>query len=160
MYQLGAKQFTLNPINHQNKETASRKASHRKNLRYSKYMYLKHWKTFETTLTAESKYLLAKIALLIHPMVWCKGRTTGPGPRDRGTRDRRSPQSLKVGPWTTLKFKNGTPGPPAHYCKWNTFWLVLPSKFKKGTLIIIFLYCLTSFVLDKYVYNMEIIFHE
>ena len=60
MYQLGAKQFTLNPINHQNKETASRKASHRKNLRYSKYMYLKHWKTFETTLTAESKYLLVK----------------------------------------------------------------------------------------------------
>ena len=120
MYQLGAKQFTLNPINHQNKETASRKASHRKNLRYSKYMYLKHWKTFETTLTAESKYLLAKIALLIHPIVWCKGRTTGPRPRDRGTRDRRPPQSLKVGPGTTLKFKNGTPGPPAHYCKWNT----------------------------------------
>ena len=60
-------------------------------------MYLKHWKTFETTLTAESKYLLAEIALLIHPMVWCKGRTraTGPGPRDRGTWDRRPPSKFK-----------------------------------------------------------------
>ena len=38
----------------------------------------------------------------------------------------------------------------------------LPSKFKSGTLIIIFLHCLTYFVLDKYIYiyNMEIIFHK
>ena len=35
-----------------------------------------------------------------------------------------------------------------------------PLKFKSGTLIIIFLHCLTYFVLDIYIYNMEIIFHE
>ena len=72
------------------------------------------------------------------------GVEVGPGPRNLGTRD--PPQSLKVGPRTPLKFKSGTPGPP--------------SKFKSGTLKIIFLHCLTYFVLDKYMYNMEIIFHE
>ena len=56
------------------------------------------------------------------------------------------PQSLKVGPGTLLKFESGTPGPS--------------SKFKSGTLITIFLYCLTYFVLDEYIYNMEISFHE
>ena len=35
-----------------------------------------------------------------------------------------------------------------------------PSKFKSETLIIIFLHCLTYFVLDKYICNMEIICHE
>ena len=35
-----------------------------------------------------------------------------------------------------------------------------PLKFKSGTLIIIFLHCLTYFVLDEYIYNKEIIFHE
>ena len=49
-----------------------------------------------------------------------------------------------VGPQS--KFKSGTLGPS--------------SKFKSGTLIIIFLYGLTYIVLDKHVYNMEIIFHE
>ena len=71
--------------------------------------------------------------------IYWHGVKVGPGPRD-------PPQSLKVGPGTPLKFKSGTPGPP--------------SKFKSGTLIIIFLHCLTYFVLDKYMYNMEIIFHE
>ena len=41
----------------------------------------------------------------------------GPGPRDPGPRD--PPQSLKVGPGISLKFKSGTPGPT--------------SKFKSGT---------------------------
>ena len=76
-------------------------------------------------------------------MKW-HGVKVGPGPRDPAIRD--PPQSLKVGPGAPLKFKSGTPGPP--------------SKFKSGTLIIIFLHCLTYFVLDKYIYNMEIIFHE
>ena len=70
----------------------------------------------------------------------------GPRPQDPGTRDPGPPQSLKVGPGTPLKFKSGIPGPP--------------SKFKSGTLIIIFLHCLIYFVPDKYMYNMEIIFHE
>ena len=35
-----------------------------------------------------------------------------------------------------------------------------PLKFKSGTLIIIFLHCLTYFVLDKHMYNMEIICHQ
>ena len=69
----------------------------------------------------------------------CHGVKVGPGPRD-------PPQSLKVGPGTTLKFKSGTPG--------------LPTKFKSGTFIMIFLHYLTYFVLDKYIYDMEIIFHE
>ena len=72
------------------------------------------------------------------PDCW-HGVKVRPGPRD-------PPQSLKVRPETPLKFKSGTPGPP--------------SKFKSGTLIIIFLHCLTYFVLDKYIYNMEIIFHK
>ena len=46
-------------------------------------------------------------------------------------------QSLKVGPKTPLKVKSGTPGPPP--------------KFKSGTLIILFLHCLTYYVLDKYI---------
>ena len=72
-----------------------------------------------------------------------------PGPQDPGTRE--PPQSLRVGPGTPLKFKSGTPGPS--------------SKFKSGTpgppstdprtLIIIFLRCLTYFVIDKYMYDME-----
>ena len=82
------------------------------------------------------------------PDCW-HGVKVRPGPRDPGPRDpgtRNPPQSLKVGRETPLKFKSGTPGPP--------------SKFKSGTLIIIFLHCLTYFVLNKYIYNMEIIFHE
>ena len=57
-------------------------------------------------------------------------RTTGPGTRD---------------PETPSKFKSGTQE---------------PLKFKSGTLIIIFLHCLTYFVLDKYIHNMEISFHK
>ena len=60
-----------------------------------------------------------------------------------------------VGPQS--KFKSGTPGLPS---KFKSRTLGPPSKFKSGTLIIIFLHGLTYFVLDKYVYNMEIIFHE
>ena len=60
----------------------------------------------------------------------------GPGPGDPGTRDTGPPS----------KFKSGTPGPS--------------SKFKIGTLMIVFLHCLTCFVLDKYIYNVEIIFHD
>ena len=64
------------------------------------------------------------------------GVKVGPGPQDLGLRDSGIRPS---------KFKSGNPGPP--------------SKFKSGTFIV-FLHCLTDFVLDKYVYIMEIIFHE
>ena len=83
---------------------------------------------------------------------WCKSGTRTPGP---GIRD--PPQSLKVGPGSPLKFKSGTPGPPS---KFKSRIPGPPSKFKSGTFIIIFLHCLTYFVLDKYIYNMEIIFHK
>ena len=92
-----------------------------------------------------------KMLLILYSINWrnfiswlLHGVKVRPGPRDLRTRD--PPQSLKVRPETSLKFKSGTPGPP--------------SKFKSGTLIIIFLHCLTYFVLDKYIYNMEIIFHK
>ena len=57
-------------------------------------------------------------------MAWCKSgtRTTGLGTWGTGTRD--PPQSLKV----------GLQDPP--------------TEFKSGTFIIIFLHCLTYFVLD------------
>ena len=83
---------------------------------------------------------------------WCKSGTMTLGPE---TRD--PPQSLKVGPGTHLKFKSGTPGLPSKFESGTPGPL---SKFKSGTLIIIFLHCLTYFVLDKYIFNMEIIFHE
>ena len=84
------------------------------------------------------------IWLLIAVMKWCTERCTlqlyrtslschvrhgvkvGPGPRDPGPRD---PRTRNLGP---------------------------PSKFKSGTLKIIFLHRMTYFVLD----NMEISFHE
>ena len=75
---------------------------------------------------------------------WCKSGTRTPGPGTSEPWD--PPQSLNVGPGSPLKFKSGSPGPP--------------SKFRNGTRIIIFPHCLTCFVLDKYIYNMEIIFHE
>ena len=74
-----------------------------------------------------------------------------------GPRTRDPPQSLKAGPGTPLKFKSGTPGPPP---KFKSGTPGPPSKFKSGTLIIIFLHCVTYFVLDKYICNLEIIFHE
>ena len=79
---------------------------------------------------------------------WCKSgtRTTGPGTSRPWTGDPGPPQSLKVEPGTPLKIKSRTPGPS--------------SKFKSGTLIIILLHCLTYFVPDKYLYNMEIIPHD
>ena len=77
-------------------------------------------------------------------------RTSGPGTWD-------PPQSLKVGLETLLKFKSGIPGPPSKF-KGRTSGP--PSKSKSGTLITIFLHCLTYLALDKYIYNMEIIFHE
>ena len=75
------------------------------------------------------------------------GVKVGPGPRDPGSQDPRPPLKFKSGtPGPVSKFKSRTPGPP--------------TKFKSGTLIIILLQCLTYFVLDKCIYNMEIIFHE
>ena len=65
---------------------------------------------------------------------WCKSTTKTPG---HWTRD----------PCQSLKMEPGT-----------------PSKFKSGTLVIIFFYCFTYFVLEKYIYiyiyNTELIFHE
>ena len=61
-------------------------------------------------------------------LAWCKGgtRTRGPGTPD-------PPQSLKVGPETPLKFKNGTPGPLS---KFKSGTQGPPSKFKSGTPLI------------------------
>ena len=61
---------------------------------------------------------------------WCKSgtRTPGPGTSGPGTQD--LPQSLKVGPWTPLKFESGTPGPPS---KFKSRIPGPPSKFKSGT---------------------------
>ena len=95
-------------------------------------------------LSIESQHICFKVNVLcwsLFSMAWCKSgtRTSGPGTRD--------PLKFKSGTSEhPSKFKSRTPGPP--------------SKFKSGTLIIIFLHCLTYFVLDKYIYNMEIIFHE
>ena len=90
----------------------------------------------------------AEELVLVH-FLW-HGVKVGPGPRD-------PPQSLKVGLGTPLKFKSETAGP---HPKFKSGTLGSPSKFKSGTLVIIFLHCLTYFVPDKYIYNMEIIFHE
>ena len=70
-------------------------------------------------------------------LTWYKSGTRSPGSGTSGSWDSGPPQSLRVGPGTLLKFKSGAPGPP--------------SKFKSGALIIIFLHCLTYFVLDKYI---------
>ena len=51
-----------------------------------------------------------------------------PGPRDPGTRE--PPQSLKVGPGTSLKFKSGTPEPPS---KFKSGTPGPSTKFKSGT---------------------------
>ena len=53
------------------------------------------------------------------------GVKVGPGPR-----------VPTLGPGTPLKFKSGTPGP---------HW-----KFRSGTLFILFLHCLTYYVLDNF----------
>ena len=74
----------------------------------------------------------------------------GPGTRQPN-------QDLKVGRKTPLKFESGTPGLPS---KFKSRTPGPTSKFKSWTPIMIFLHCLTYFVLDKYVYNMEITFHE
>ena len=60
---------------------------------------------------------------------WCKSgtRTPGPGTSGPGTQD--LPQSLKVGPWTPLKFESGTPGPPS---KFKSRIPGSPSKLKVG----------------------------
>ena len=39
---------------------------HKKDLRHSTYMHLKHWKALETILKTESNYLLAKASPPIH----------------------------------------------------------------------------------------------
>ena len=77
-----------------------------------------------------------------HALSW-HGVKVGPGYQESGPRYLRAgtqdpSQSLKVGHRTPLKFKNGIARPP--------------SKFKSGTLIIMFLHCLNYFVLDKYIY--------
>ena len=56
------------------------------------------------------------------------GAKVGPGPRD--PRPWNPPQSLKVGPGTTLKFKSGAPGSPS---KFKSGITGPPSKFKSGT---------------------------
>ena len=57
---------------------------------------------------------------------WCKSRSRIPGP---GTRD--PPQSLKVGPITSLKFKSGTPGLSSKFKSWTSGPAL---KFESGTL--------------------------
>ena len=56
------------------------------------------------------------------------GVKVGPGPGVPGSRD--TPQSLKVGPGTPLKFKSETPGPPS---KFKSRTPGRPSKFKRRT---------------------------
>ena len=53
-----------------------------------------------------------------------------------------------MGPETPLKFESGTPGPLSEFKSGTSG---PPSKFKSGILIIIFLHCLTYYVLDKYI---------
>ena len=88
----------------------------------------------------------------ISTSAWRKSGTRTPGP---GTQD--PTQWLKMGHGTPLKFKSGTPGPLS---KFKSGTPGHPTKFKSGTFIMIFLHYLTYFVLDKYIYDMEIIFHE
>ena len=85
---------------------------------------------------------------------WCNSGTRTPGRKTSGPGP---PQSLKVGPGTLLKFRRGTPG---SHSKFKGGIPGPPSKFKSGTFIIIFFHCLTYFVLDKYIDNVKIIFHE
>ena len=96
-----------------------------------------------------------KWAHLLKSFLWIFTKCNGhgvkkrPGPRDFETRDPGPGTPLKVEKWhpgPSSKFKSRTPGPPL--------------KFKSETLVIIFLHCLTYFVLDKYIYNVEIIFHD
>ena len=56
---------------------------------------------------------------------WCKSGSRTPGP---GTCE--PPQSLKVGPETSLKFKSGTPGPSSKFKSWTSGPAL---KFKSGT---------------------------
>ena len=75
---------------------------------------------------------------------WCKSGTRTSKPWDPGPRP---PTKFKSGTRDLpLKFESGTQG--------------ALSKFKSGTLTITFLHCWTYFVLDKYMHNMEISFHE
>ena len=86
----------------------------------------------------------------------------GPGlqvekPQDPGIQDPEPPQSLKVGRGTPLKFRFGIPG---SHSKFKGGSPGPSSEFKSGTFIIIFFHWLTYFVLDKYIDNVKIIFHE
>ena len=64
-----AKWFVLYSVNHKNKKPKpyQAKTNHKTTLIHSTYMYFKHWKALETTLTTESTYIPGKLALPIHP---------------------------------------------------------------------------------------------
>ena len=88
------------------------------------------------------------------------GVKMGPGPQDLGSRGPRTRDPIPPSKWdpeSPLKFKSGTPGPTSK-CKSETPGP--PLKFKSNTLVIVFLHCMIYFVLDKYIHNMEISFHE
>ena len=79
----------------------------------------------------------------------------GPGPRDP-----EPPQSLKMGPRTSPRFKSGTPGPPCQSLKVGPQGTL--SKFQKETYIMVFPHCFTYYILYGKLRNFfqEIIFHE
>ena len=66
IYQHLPKKFTLYSVNHKNEKPYQAKINHKATLIRSTFMYLKHWKTLETTLTKESNYLPANLTLPTH----------------------------------------------------------------------------------------------
>ena len=72
IYQHLAKPFTLHSEKHKQITSDKNKSHNKSRTFYLLYvMYLKHWKTFETTLTMKSNYLLEKLALSLHPESSC-----------------------------------------------------------------------------------------
>ena len=72
IYQHLAKPFTLHSEKHKQITSDKNKSHNKSRTFYLLYvMYLKHWKTFETTLTMKSNYLLEKLALSVHPESSC-----------------------------------------------------------------------------------------
>ena len=114
-----------------------------KNILHIKYIYFfsKNFHEYIRRENLSNKMAQKWYGVKVGPVPWDLG------PRNHGTQD--------LGP--TSKFKSRTLGPPS---KFKSATLGPPSKFKSTTLIIIFLHWLTYFVLDKYIYNMEMIFHK
>ena len=85
------------------------------------------------------------------------GVKVGPGPQEQGPRDQVPPTKFKSGTRDPPKFKSATPGAPSQFKSGTPG---TSSKFKSGTPYNNISSLLDYFVLDKYIYNKEIIFHE